>query len=58
LPVDKPTAVAFGGPRLDRLYVTTIAPAVPVDGYEAALAGAVWVLDPGCTGLADAPFAG
>ena len=35
--VDDP---AFGGPRLDRLYVTTIAPATPAPGYDPELAGA------------------
>lgn len=58
VPAAKPAMCAFGGPRLDRLYVTTIAPAAPVPGYEHALAGAVFVLDPHCTGLPDTPFAG
>jgi sugar lactone lactonase YvrE len=58
VPAAKPAMCAFGGPRLDRLYVTTIVPATPVEGYEAALAGAVYVLDPQCTGLSDTPFSG
>jgi len=58
LPAAKPAMCAFGGPRLDRLYVTTITPAAPIAGYDASLAGAVFVLDPQCTGLVDAAFAG
>jgi sugar lactone lactonase YvrE len=58
VPAAKPAMCAFGGPGLDRLYVTTIAPAAPVEGYDHQLAGAVFVLNPGCTGLADAAFAG
>ena len=58
VPAAKPAMCAFGGPALDRLYVTTIAPAAPIAGYEASLAGAVFVLDPHCTGLVDAVFAG
>lgn len=58
VPAAKPAMCAFGGPRLDRLYVTTIAPAAPIDGYDPQLAGAVFVLNPHCTGLADASFAG
>ena len=49
---------AFGGPNLDRLFVTTIAPAAPVAGYDPQLAGAVFVLNPGCVGLADTCFGG
>lgn len=56
VPAAKPAMCAFGGSRLDRLYVTTIAPATPVDGYDATLAGAVFVLNPHCTGLADAAY--
>ena len=58
VPAAKPAMCAFGGPALDRLYVTSIAPAVPAPGYDPALAGAVFVLQPGCNGLADPPFAG
>lgn len=58
VPAAKPAMCAFFGPRLDRMVVTTIRPAAPVAGWDPALAGAVFVLDPGCTGLADAPFVG
>jgi sugar lactone lactonase YvrE len=57
VPSPKPAMCAFGGPRLDRLFVTSIAPATPAPGYDPALAGAVFVLEPGCTGLAEARFA-
>ena len=56
VPAAKPAMCAFGGPGLDQLYVTSIAPARPAPGYDPALAGAVFVLRPGCCGLADAPF--
>lgn len=55
VPVAKPSMCAFGGPRLDRLYVTSIQPPSPVPGYDPQLAGATFVLDPGCTGLPEAP---
>jgi sugar lactone lactonase YvrE len=57
VPAAKPSMCAFGGAGLDRLFVTTIAPAQPVAGHDPALAGAVFVLDPGCTGLAESPVA-
>ena len=41
LPVTKPSMCAFGGPALDQLFVTSIIPARPADGFDAALAGAV-----------------
>ena len=56
VPAAKPSMCAFGGPRLDRLYVTSIATAAPVPGYDSALAGATFVLNPGCRGLAEAAF--
>lgn len=58
VPAAKPAMCAFGGPRLDRLYVTSIRPGTPVEGYDPQLAGAVFVLDPGCTGIAETPFGG
>lgn len=58
VPAAKPAMCAFGGAQLDRLYVTTIQPATPIEGYDPALAGATFVLNPGCTGLADSPYLG
>jgi sugar lactone lactonase YvrE len=51
LPVSKPSMCAFGGPTLEHLFVTTITPAQPANGFEATLDGAVLVLRPGVRGL-------
>jgi sugar lactone lactonase YvrE len=50
LPVKKPAMCAFGGPRLDTLYVTSIRPD-GVDLSEQPLAGGVFALQPGVRGL-------
>ncbi|HZY18106.1 MAG TPA: SMP-30/gluconolactonase/LRE family protein [Ramlibacter sp.] len=55
LPVSKPAMCAFGGPGLDWLFVTSIRPARPVDGFDAALDGALLALRPGVTGLPETP---
>lgn len=57
MPVERPTSVAFGGPALDCLFVTS----ARIGLNDAALerqphAGGLFVLDPGVTGLADVPF--
>ena len=57
MPVGRPTSVAFGGPALDRLYVTS----ARIDLDDAALAaqphaGGLFVLNPGVTGVAEIPF--
>jgi sugar lactone lactonase YvrE len=57
LPISKPSMCSFGGPALDELYVTSIVPAAPVSGFDAALDGALLRLRPGVQGLAEAPFA-
>lgn len=59
MPVSKPTSCAFGGPGLDRLYVTSAS--IGLD--EAALklqpnAGGLFMVTPGVRGLAEVPFAG
>jgi xylono-1,5-lactonase len=59
VPVQRPTSCAFGGPDLDRLFVTSAR--IGLD--EAALenqpqAGGLFVLSPGVTGLADVAFPG
>lgn len=59
MPVERPTSVAFGGPALDRLYVTS----ARIGLNEAALAlqpyaGGLFVLTPGVTGIAELPFEG
>jgi sugar lactone lactonase YvrE len=59
MPVARPTSCAFGGPDLDRLYVTSASR----DLDEAALAmqptaGGLFMLVPGVAGLEEVPFAG
>ena len=55
VPVSKPSMCAFGGARLDELFITSIRPATPPPG-EIALAGATFVCRPGAQGLAETPF--
>lgn len=55
LPVRKPAMCAFGGPRLDTLYVTSIRPAG--DLSDQPLAGGVFALSPGVQGLEEPAFA-
>jgi sugar lactone lactonase YvrE len=57
VPVSKPSMCAFVGPALDWLAVTSIRPAQPAP-QEAGLAGAVFLLRPGVSGLPEVPFAG
>jgi sugar lactone lactonase YvrE len=59
LPVEQPSSCVFGGPDLDRLYVTSATKGLD----EASLAmqpkaGGLFMLSPGVRGLADVPFAG
>ena len=49
VPVKKPSMCAFGGSRLDTLFVTSIRPGG--DLSDQPLAGGVFALDPGVTGL-------
>ncbi|MEK9796600.1 MAG: SMP-30/gluconolactonase/LRE family protein, partial [Alphaproteobacteria bacterium] len=49
VPVKKPAMCAFGGARLDTLFVTSIRPAG--DLADQPLAGGVFALDPGVKGL-------
>jgi len=57
VPTPKPSMCAFGGPDLAHLFVTSITPAAPVDGYDATMAGAVFVMEmDGVHGLAEVPF--
>jgi sugar lactone lactonase YvrE len=55
VPVSKPSMCAFGGARMDELYITSIRPTTPPPGDE-ALAGATFVCLPGVQGLAETPF--
>ncbi len=54
VPVKKPAMCAFGGARLDTLFVTSIRPD-NIDLSDQALAGGVFALQPGVQGLAE-PF--
>jgi len=59
MPVARPTSCTFGGPDLDRLYVTSAS--IGLD--ETALrmqpnAGGLFMVTPGVRGVADVPFAG
>lgn len=49
-PVPRVTACAFGGPNLDRLYVTSASAGLEA-GLSAGPDGALFVADPGCRGL-------
>jgi len=57
LPVSKPSMCAFGGTRLDELYITSIRPA-QVPAAEADLAGGLFVCRPGAQGIAETAFVG
>jgi D-xylonolactonase len=59
MPVQRPTSCAFGGPDLDRLYVTSAS----IDLDQSALAmqpnaGGLFMMVPGARGLADVPYDG
>jgi sugar lactone lactonase YvrE len=54
VPVKKPTMCAFGGPRLDTLFVTSIRPGDDHDPQS--LAGGVFALDAGVKGLPEPRF--
>lgn len=56
VPVKKPAMCAFGGPRLDTLYVTSIRPGG--DLGDQPLAGGVFALQPLTQGLPEPAFAG
>jgi sugar lactone lactonase YvrE len=55
VPVKKPAMVAFGGPELDMLYITSIRPA-NVDLADQPLAGGLFAARPGVTGLPEPAF--
>jgi sugar lactone lactonase YvrE len=51
LPVGRVTSCAFGGPDLDRLFITTASVGLAQDVPGRNLAGALFVTDPGCRGF-------
>lgn len=59
VPVQRPTSVAFGGPDLDRLYITSARIGLDRAALDVQpLAGALLMVEPGVSGLAERPFAG
>ena len=59
LPVSNPTCCCFGGSQLDTLYVTSARQRLtPEDIERQPLAGSVFALRPGVTGMPEARFAG
>ena len=59
LPVQQPTSCAFGGPALDRLYVTSARVGLSTAALDMQpCAGGLFVLETGTSGLAELPFAG
>lgn len=59
VPVSQPTCVAFGGSRMDTLYITSAKYRLPVEKLrQEPLAGAIFAAVLGVTGLPDARFGG
>ena len=56
VPTPKPTMCAFGGKRLDTLFVTSMKPRDAEQLKQQPLAGAVFALSPGVQGLAEPEF--
>jgi sugar lactone lactonase YvrE len=56
LPVSKATACTFGGPGLDRLFITTSREDLGPE--EEPRAGSLFVCTPGVTGIPARTFAG
>ena len=58
LPVPQVTCCCFGGPALDRLYITTARENMSEEDVAAApLSGSLFVAEPGATGLEEVRFA-
>ena len=59
LPVDRVTSCTFGGPDLDRLFVTTASTGLDATQRAAQpLAGSIFAVDPGVRGMPLSRFAG
>jgi sugar lactone lactonase YvrE len=59
MPVSQVTSCAFGGPELDRLYITSARKGLgEKELAEQPLAGGLFVLDPGVKGLPAGLYAG
>jgi sugar lactone lactonase YvrE len=59
VPVPRPTSLAFGGPDLDRLYITSAAADLDSAMLEVApLSGSLFEYEPGVRGMSVPLFAG
>ena len=59
VPVQRPTSCAFGGPELDRLYVSSASIGLDAEALRSQpCAGGLLLLNPGVTGVPAPPFAG
>lgn len=59
MPVQRPTSCAFGGPDLDRLYVTSALRGIDEDSLSMQpCAGGLFIVQTGARGVAQVPFAG
>lgn len=59
VPVQRPTSCAFGGPALDRLFITSASRDLDAEARAGQRqAGGLFVCTPGVTGLAEPLFAG
>jgi sugar lactone lactonase YvrE len=59
VPISKPTSCAFGGPNLDRLYITSASIGLDErDLVDQPQAGGLFVAAPGVSGVSELPFAG
>jgi len=59
MPVQRPTSCAFGGPDLDRLFITSARRGLGAEALaNQPQAGGLFLLAPGVKGIAETPFAG
>jgi sugar lactone lactonase YvrE len=59
MPVQRPTSCAFGGPDLDRLYVTSARKGLDSDSLAMQpCAGGLFLVNTDSRGVAQTPFAG
>jgi sugar lactone lactonase YvrE len=59
MPVQRPTSCCFGGPNLDRLYVTSASKGIDEDSRAMQpCAGGLFLLETDARGVAQVPFAG
>jgi sugar lactone lactonase YvrE len=59
MPVQRPTSCAFGGPKLDKLYVTSARRGIDEDSLAMQpCAGGLFLVETGARGISQTPFAG